>query len=136
MRRQRHLQQAASRFLRQSLVNHLSREQSCLQMIDRTFPSCPSSWSEPNLLYWIILSRIRFRFLSEPRGWAPTIWWCEQKGGKRRSTRPPKCKATVLESRPSQKLRRTGRARVGRRAEETQTGHNIRVSVTCSHRRG
>src|SRR5258708_9120976 len=70
MRRQRHLQQAASRFLRQSLVNHLSREQSCLQMIDRTFPSCPSSWSEPNLSYWIILSRIRFRFLSEPRGWA------------------------------------------------------------------
>src|ERR1700676_1670221 len=43
MRRRRHLKQAASRFLRQSLVNHLSREQPCLQMIDRTFPSCPSS---------------------------------------------------------------------------------------------
>src|SRR5258708_26728785 len=26
--------------------------------------------SGPNLSYWIILSRIRFRFLSEPRGWA------------------------------------------------------------------
>src|SRR5260221_13658294 len=61
MRRQRHLKQAASRFLRQSLVNHLSREQPCLQMIGRTFPSCPSSGSEPNLSYWTILSRIRFK---------------------------------------------------------------------------
>src|SRR5712691_5478410 len=65
MRRQRHLKQAASRFLRQSLVSHPSREQPCLQMIDRTFPACPSSRVGPtNLSYWIILSRIRFRFLS------------------------------------------------------------------------
>src|SRR6266853_1950352 len=61
MRRQRHLKQAASRFLRQSLVNHQSRELPCRQMIDRVFPSCPSSWLRCNLTSWIILSRMGFR---------------------------------------------------------------------------
>src|SRR6266853_682670 len=61
MRRQRHLKQAASRFLRQSLVNHQSRELPCRQMIDRVFPSCPSSWLRCNLTSWIILSGMGFR---------------------------------------------------------------------------
>src|SRR5713101_2602340 len=36
-------------------------------MIDRIFPSCPSFWLSATLMYWIILSRMRFRFLSVRR---------------------------------------------------------------------
>src|SRR5258706_7018308 len=65
MRLLRHLKQAVSRFLRQCLLSHLSRELPCRQMIDRVFPSCPSSWLSATWKFWIILSRIGFR-LSYP----------------------------------------------------------------------
>src|ERR1700723_409888 len=59
MRRQRYRKQAASRFLPQSPVNHRSREQPCLPMLDRTFPSCPSSRVEPVLLDYIIQNKLQ-----------------------------------------------------------------------------